>query len=151
MWNMCEHYVYPTSDPTGRSVKWGLRDQIENLSLHYSWATYFSEIRYQSDFVPFSQIVDGLTPLGYFGKIGVYIWETGAKTFSRDIFQILRVLALDLLPPARKNLVTQFENSANSRYSIIIIKSTWMRLVHDTMYLGLDPHVGGKDLLHVWL
>jgi hypothetical protein len=29
----------------------------------------------------------------------------GAKTFSQDIFQILRVLAPDLVPPVRKQLV----------------------------------------------
>ena len=66
VWNMDEHYVIPRTDPTGRSVIWGLRNHMENVSFHFSWATYFSETREKSDFPPFSQIVDGLTPLGYF-------------------------------------------------------------------------------------
>lgn len=43
------------------------------------------------------------------------------KTFFREIFQSLRVLTPNLVLPVRKKLVSEFENSADTKYSIPII------------------------------
>lgn len=46
---------------------------------------------------------------------------TGAKTFSRNLFQTVGVVAPDVVPPSlvRNQLVPWFGNSADPKYSII--------------------------------